>query len=97
MANELEKLQKLESRKKTLDARIHSIRARTARDERARETRRKILAGAYFIKLLGGDLTRVGMRLKEANFLAARDEALFGLTQIEVPQPRSKREPKESS
>ena len=91
MANELEKLHKLESRKKTLDARIQSIRARTAREERARETRRKILAGAYFIKLLGGDLTRVGKRLKEANFLAARDEALFGLTPTETPPLRNRR------
>lgn len=90
MASELEKLQKLESRQRTLDARIQSIRARAAREERARETRRKILAGAYFIKLLGGDLTRVGMRLKEANFLAVKDEALFGLRPIEVPPLRNK-------
>lgn len=97
MASEKEKMQELEARKQILDARIHSLRARTAKQERALDTRRKILAGAYFIKLLGGDLTRVGMRLKEANFLAARDEVLFGLTPIEVPPPRKTSGAKQTS
>ena len=79
MASGKEKMQELEARKRILDARIQSIRARTAKQERARDTRRKILAGAYFIKLLGGDLNRVGLRLKEAEFLEPRDYELFGI------------------
>ena len=83
MASGKEKMQELEARKRILEARIQSIRTRTSKQERALDTRRKILAGAYFIKLLGGDLRRVGMRLKEASFLEARDEGLFGIQQGE--------------
>ena len=81
MASEAEKLQALEKRRKYLDARIQGIRARTAKQERARDTRRKILSGAYFIKLVGGDLKRVGLRLKEAGFLQPLDYELFGISE----------------
>ena len=97
MASGKEKMQELEARKRILDARIQSIRTRTAKQERALDTRRKILAGAYFIKLLGGDLRRVGVRLKEANFLEARDEGLFGIEPLVSSPSDEKVEVKDKS
>lgn len=73
------KLKRLEARRERLAARIQRIRGRANADERKRDTRRKILAGAYLIRLMGGDLKRVGLRLREAGYLAERDAGLFCL------------------
>ena len=72
-------LKRLEARRERLAARIQRLRGRANADERKRDTRRKILAGAYLIRLMGGDLNRVGLRLREAGYLAERDAGLFGL------------------
>lgn len=42
-------LEKLKERKAQLDARIQMISARDSANERKRETRRKILVGAYYL------------------------------------------------
>lgn len=74
------KLKLLEARRARIAARIQRLRGRTAADERKRDTRRKILAGAYLIRLMGGDLERVGKRLMDAGYIISdRDAALFGL------------------
>ena len=73
------KLKRLEARRERIAVRIQRLRGRANADERKRDTRRKILAGAYLIRLMGGDLKRVGLRLREAGYLAERDAGLFGL------------------
>jgi large subunit ribosomal protein L7/L12 len=77
------KLRELEARRVRLAARIQRMRGRMSAEERKKDTRRKILAGAYLIRLMGGDLQRVGRRLREAGFLNFRDAQLFGLV-IEI-------------
>ncbi len=74
------KLKRLEARRERIAARIQRLRGRANADERKRDTRRKIIAGAYLIRLMGGDLERVGKRLAEAGYIDSdRDAALFGL------------------
>ena len=73
------KLKRLEARRERIAARIQQLRGQANTEERKRDTRRKILAGAYLIRLMGGDLKRVGMRLREAGYIEMRDAALFGL------------------
>lgn len=73
------KLKRLEARRERIAARIQRLRGRANADERKRDTRRKILAGAYLIRLMGGDLKRIGLRLREAGYLENRDAGLFGL------------------
>ena len=48
-------------------------------EERKRDTRRKILAGAYVIKLAENDLKKLGRELINAGMLEPRDYALFGV------------------
>ena len=73
------KLKLLEARRERIAARIQRLRGRANAEERKRDTRRKILAGAYLIRLMGGDLKRVGLRLREAGYLEKRDAGLFCL------------------
>ena len=81
------KLKRLEARRERIAARIQRLRGRASAEERKRETRRKIIAGAYLIRLMGGDLERVGKRLVEAGYIISdRDAALFGLN-IKQEQP----------
>jgi hypothetical protein len=48
-------------------------------EERKRDTRRKILAGAYVIQLAENDLQKIGRKLITAGMLEPRDYALFGV------------------
>lgn len=64
-----------------LGNRLTNLKARQERIDRAKETRRLILAGQWMFKLNGGDMTKVGQRLAEAGLLrSARDLQLFGIT-----------------
>lgn len=78
-------IQKMQEQKAKLDARIQQLKNRQAAEERKKSTRQKILAGAFFIKLLGNDLQRVGLRLQEAGYLEPRDYELFGLSALPKP------------
>lgn len=73
-------LEKLLEQRTQLEARIQQARNREAAEERKRDTRRKILAGAYVIKLAENDLQRVGRELIAAKVLEPRDYPLFGLS-----------------
>jgi hypothetical protein len=73
-------LEKLLEQRAQLEARIQQTRNRETAEERKRDTRRKILAGAYVIKLAENDLQRVGKELIVAGMLEPRDYALFGLS-----------------
>jgi len=72
-------LNKLLQQKAELEARIQQTRNREAMEERKRDTRRKILAGTYVIKLADNDLQKLGKELISAGMLEPRDYALFGL------------------
>lgn len=72
-------LNKLLQQKAELEARIQQTRNREAMEERKRDTRRKILAGAYVIKLAENDLKKLGRELISVGMLESRDYALFGV------------------
>jgi hypothetical protein len=72
-------LEKLLQQKAELEARIQQTRNREAAEERKRDTRRKILAGAYVIQLAENDLQKIGRELIAAGMLEPRDYALFGV------------------
>ncbi len=73
------RLDRLMTQRAQIDARLSTARAQVSRQERRDETRRKIIAGAWALKSLGGDWQRVGEKLRAANMLDARDFTLFGL------------------
>ena len=86
----LETIARMRTQRQRLDARIANMESRKKAEERKKDTRRKILAGVYFIKLLGGDLKRLGLRLYEGGYLDERDFSLFQLTSADVngvPKP----------
>jgi len=72
-------LEKLLLQKAELEARIQQTRNRKAAEERKRDTRRKILAGAYVIQLAENDLQKIGRELIVAGMLEPRDYFLFNL------------------
>lgn len=74
-----EKVNRLMVQKAQIDARLSNARAQLSKQQRKDEARRKIIAGAWALKMHGGDWRRVGERLREAGMLDARDVALFGL------------------
>ena len=73
------RLDRLTTQRAQLDARLATTRAQVSRQERRDETRRKIIAGAWALKTLGGDWRSVGEKLRAASMLDARDYSLFGL------------------
>jgi len=75
----IETIEKMQQKKARLDARIQQLKSRQATEERKKDTRRKILAGAFFMSMFGNDLKRVGTRLKESGYLEARDYGLFNI------------------
>jgi phage terminase small subunit len=72
-------LDKLLQQRAELEARIQQTRNYEMAEERKRDTRRKILAGAYVIKLAENDLKKLGRELIAAGMLEPRDFALFGV------------------
>lgn len=72
-------LKKLLQQKAELEARIQQTKNREAMEERKRDTRRKILAGAYVMKMFEGDLQKLGKELIAAGMLEPRDYAIFGV------------------
>ncbi len=83
-------LKKLLEQRAQLEARIQQSRNREAAEERKRDTRRKILAGAYVIKLAENDLQKIGKELIAVGMLELRDYALFGVTrQVDDIDPDS--------
>ena len=74
-----ETIQKMEAQRAKLDARTQLLKNRKNAEERKKDTRRKILAGAYLINQMGGDLQHLGQCLESAGFLSERDRQLFNL------------------
>ncbi len=81
MASKEEKLKGLEERRDKLNARIARDRARLDRDERRRDTRKKILAGAFLLQRVEqGEWSRERfMEGMDAFLTNNRDRELFGL------------------
>ncbi len=84
-----EKVNRLLVQKAQIDARLSDARARLSKQQRKDEARRKIIAGAWALKMHGGDWQQVGERLREAGMLDARDVALFGLEESRSASPQS--------
>lgn len=78
----IEAIRRMEEKRAKLSARIQLLKNRKSEEERKQDTRRKILAGAYFIKKMEGDLQGIGQLLDDAGFLEERDRPLFGLPSI---------------
>lgn len=72
-------IEKMAEQRDRLNARLQLLRNKQKSDERKKDTRRKILAGAHLIKTMKGDLLAVGKWLERGAALAERDRGLFGL------------------
>lgn len=69
----------MEMQRAKLDARIQQLKNKRDAEERKKDTRRKILAGAYLISQMNGDLKHLGHCLHDAGFLRDRDRNLFDI------------------
>jgi hypothetical protein len=74
-----ERVEKLMIQKLQIEARLSNARAQLSKQDRRDEARRKIIAGAWLLKINSGDWRQVGEKLREAGMLDVRDEGLFGL------------------
>ena len=76
-----ERLEELSRKKAAIEARQKAIRNRVAKKERARDTRRKVLVGAFVLHQIENDEKGPGLRnwLKEGlpGFLREIDQELF--------------------
>lgn len=75
-----ETIEKMKAQREKLNLRIQSLENKRISEERKKDVRRKILAGAYVIDVLcKGDVIAAGEQLAQAGLLDERDRALFGL------------------
>lgn len=72
-------IEALSTKQQQLSNRLANLKTRQDRIDRAKETRRLVLAGYWMFKLNGGDRRKVGQRLSEAGLLNQRDRVLFDL------------------
>ena len=77
-----ERLEELNRKKAAIEARQKAIRARVAKKERARDTRRKILVGSLFLHRMehdpeNGPRFRVWLQKELPGFLRETDRKLF--------------------
>lgn len=73
-------IEALEKRQEQTKARLQNLRSRQERIEKAKETRRLVLAGQAFFKMCGSDWDKVAARLRDGNILKAKDRELFAST-----------------
>ena len=76
-----DRIRNLEEQRARINAEIQRVRSRESLEERKRETRRKILAGAMVLdRVAGGDLSEKLFKADMDRFLEReQDRALFGL------------------
>lgn len=72
-----ETIEKMVKQRARMDARIQLLKNKQTAQNSKIEICCKILAGEYFIKLMGGDMAKVGARLLEANFVDEKGAAVF--------------------
>ena len=71
-------IEELHVKQQQLNSRLYALRSTQDRIERAKETRRLVLAGKWMLKLNSNDWEKVGQRLIEAGIVvSARDKQLF--------------------
>ena len=87
-AKPADRLRKLEEQRARINAEIQRVRSRESLEERKRETRRKILAGAMVLdRVARGDLSEKLFKADMDRFLERdQDRALFGLPPRPVSQ-----------
>jgi DNA repair exonuclease SbcCD ATPase subunit len=78
--NQKKRLEQLKARKQQIEARLKSAEKQRARKE---ETRRKILAGAFFLEMVGDDVLDfvVNGKTLKAFLTRSDDKVLFGLVE----------------
>lgn len=76
-----ERLKKLEEQKREIERKMQTIRARQSATERKKDTRRKVLAGAFLLgKVEKGEFDKADFLRGMDGFLSRDiDRALFGL------------------
>lgn len=67
----------LKRQRAQIDARILALHNKHLAVEKKRDIRRRLLAGAYLLRLLKGDLNQLRKKLAEASMLSERDRSLF--------------------
>jgi hypothetical protein len=82
------RLEQLKARKQQIEARLRSEEKKRARKE---ETRRKILAGAFLLEMLGDEVLDFEMKGKTLRAFLTRsdDKALFGVVEHETSDPHA--------
>jgi hypothetical protein len=76
-------LEKLKTQRDKLNARIQAVEARSKQSERKKETRRKILVGAYFLEQAVKDNQMQDIMQKMDGFLSrSSDRKLFDLPEL---------------
>ena len=73
-------LYKLMEKKQKLEQQIANAKARVKKKERAADTRKKILVGAYFLEVKYKDKEEDLIKLLDGFLIRDNDRALFGLT-----------------
>jgi len=73
-------LDKLMEKKQKLEQQIANAKARVKKKERAADTRKKILVGAYFLEVKYKDKEEDLIKLLDGFLIRDNDRALFGLT-----------------
>lgn len=74
-----EKILKIEKKRDELNAKIQLLKNRQSIEERKNDTRRKIIAGAFFINSMESNLPLIGQVLFDAGYLEDRDKKLLNL------------------
>ena len=77
--NKSDSLSKLLQKKEKLDQQIASAKLRVKKKERAEDTRKKILVGAYFLEVKYKDKEQELAKLIDGFLVRDSDRALFGL------------------
>lgn len=86
-AKPADRIRQLEERRARINAEIQRVRSRESQEERKRETRRKILAGAMVLdRVARKDLSEKLFKADMDRFLERdQDRALFGLPPRPAP------------
>lgn len=86
-SSNMKKIEDLNKRQNRIKAQIDLLQSQFDEQERKKETRRKILAGAWVYKeMAAGNWATVAHWMMEAGMLREMDRALFGLQTIEVTE-----------
>lgn len=89
--SESEKLDRAEKAKASIEAEIRSLTAKLSEQDRKKDTRRKILLGAFLIESARSNEQNARFLKSGISKMAARDRAVFNGWDIPPPPPRPKK------